>query len=656
MGRMRKHAAVIVVALVFLPLVAMAQEGPPVSLDQVRHPALLLKTNQPGVFIEAPTVRTEVRLQVRGIVARGLVRQEFENRSGRCVEAVYVFPLSDAATVDGMRMKVGVRTIDGEIKERQEAVKVYEQARSEGRRASLLEQQRGNVFTVSVASMEDGETALIEIEYQEVVSFDERFSLRVPLAIAPRYAPAQTAVRMPGPFPQTQYKIADPRRNPVTLEIDLDAGMPLASVTSPTHELETIPIAGNRVTLKPRNVTIASDRDFELLWTPRLGALPKAVSFSEVAGGQRYTLLMLFPPDVTSKPAAILPRETIFVIDTSGSMAGPSLDSAKQALLTALRRLRPSDRFNVVEFHSDARALFERSRQADPQTVNEALAWVGALEPMDGTEMMSALRFVLDGAEQPQRIRQVVFITDGQVENELEIFEYIRAHLGGSRLFTIGIGHAPNSFFMRNAARAGRGTFTHIGDIGQVEERMTAMFRKLESPVLSNIELQLEAGAEAWPQRVPDLYAGQPLVMTLRSPEGRKAIGRVKAEGWKESVSVSPEESSSGVAKLWARQKIDAVRDTVFTGANAEDVKKEIVALGLEHHLVTEHTSLVAVDTTPAGVDPQSCTSELVPINLPAGWSGIDGALPQSGTSATLLLLAGCALLLVAGAAMAWKS
>ena len=646
---MSRQTAAICLALLLLPLAALAQETP-VTLDQVRHPALLLKTNQPGLFIEAPTVKTDIALRVRGIVARGLVKQQFENRTTRCVEAVYVFPLSDAATVDAMRMRVGQRTINGEIKERQEAARVYEQAKSEGRRASLLEQQRGNVFTVSVASMAAGETAEIEIEYQEIVAYDERFSLRIPLAIGPRYTPAASASA--GSFPQTQYKLPGSTPNPVTLEIDLDAGIPLQTVLSPTHELDSIPISANRVTLKPRSVSVAADRDFELEWAPRLGSLPKTAAFTEVIGDERYTLLMLFPPDVELKPAAVLPRETIFVIDTSGSMGGPSICSAKKALLTAIRRLRPSDHFNVIEFNSDSRALFAESRRADADVVAEALRWVESLQSTGGTEMLSALKLALNGEDDPDRIRQVVFITDGQVGNEQEIFEHIRAHLGGTRLFTIGIGHAPNSFFMRNAARAGRGTFTHIGDIGEVEQKMTDIFRKLESPVLSDIEVQLESGAEAWPQRVPDLYAGQPLVVTMKAPVTHTAMPKVAATGWSTTVAATTEETASGIAKLWARQKIDAVRDSVFTGANAEDVRKEIVTLGLAHHLVTEHTSLVAVDTTPAGVDPQSCTSELVPIDLPAGWGGIEGALPKTATNARLLVLLGAALLL--GAAIVW--
>ncbi|HEX7150761.1 MAG TPA: VIT domain-containing protein [Thermoanaerobaculia bacterium] len=626
--------------LLLLAGAARAQEF--VTLDRLQHPALLYKTSAPGVFVEAPSVSTDISLSVRGIVARGVVRQRFENTTTHCVEAVYAFPLPDNATVDAMRLRIGDRTITGEIREREEATRVYEQAKREGRNASLLEQQRPNLFTVSVASLAAGSVATIELEYQQIVEYQQigggQFSLRLPLAIGPRYKGAALP-----------HVLTDRDLNPVSLTIDLDAGIALEDVTSRTHALEQTVLSATRIRLEPRDVRIASDRDFELAWTPRLGALPQSASFTETVGGERYTLLMLFPPDVSARPAAILPRETIFIIDTSGSMGGPSIEQAKQALLTAVERLRPSDRFNVIEFNSSARALFQTARVADKATIREALEWVGALESTGGTEMLGALQLALAEKPTADAIRQIIFITDGQVGNEAQIFEFIRANLSDRRLFTIGIGNAPNTYFMRNAARAGRGTFTHIGDVAEVETRMTALLTKLGSPVLADIAIAAEG--ELSHDRVPDLYAGEPLILTMRAPAAASANGRITADGWNSTFTLASD-ASPGIAKLWARQKIDTVRDRVFTGANAAEVKQEIVQLALTHHLVTEHTSLVAVDTTPPGVDPKSCTSELVPVNLPANWG--EGMLPRTATHATRSLLNGLALLLAALIARKW--
>jgi len=611
-----------------------------VSIDDMQFPGLLVKTTQPGRFMDAPSVRTEISVQVRGILARALVRQRFENASDHCVEAIYVFPLPDDATVDEMRMKIGPRTITGEIQERAEASRTYEAAKSEGRRASLLEQHRPNLFTVSVASIGSRESVDIEIEYQQTITFDRRFSLRIPLAVAPRYTPSGADASLPPMRREPRH----PKRNPVALEIDLDSGIPLSTIASPTHELQQVPLSATRTKLTPRDVEIASDRDFELVWTPRLGAMPQSASFSEIAGEHAYTLVMLFPPDLAAKPAAVLPRNTTFIIDTSGSMGGPSIEQAKQALLTALKRLHSSDRFNVIAFSDTAQTLFGEGRRADPDVVEDALRWVGNLESNGGTEMMSALQLALAESNHSGEVRQVVFITDGQVGNESQIFQAIRDHLGNARIFTIGIGAAPNSFFMRNAARAGRGTFTHIGDIGEVESKMTELFHKLESPVLTGLTVDVEGKAEMWPESVPDLYAGEPVVIALRTPAATTLRGRIANQ----TFTATPQSSEAGIAKIWARRKIDALRDSVFTGADAENVRKEIVALGLAHHLVTEHTSLVAVDTTPSGIDPRSCNPELVPINLPAGWGGLEqSALPQTATPATLWILIGLTLLLV---------
>jgi Ca-activated chloride channel family protein len=646
---------VLVKTLIFAIIIAFstsAQE--PVTINQMQHPALLVKTNAPGYFVEAPTVKTTVALTIRGVVARGVVKQHFENTSKQCIEAVYVFPLSENAAVDAMRMKVGDRTIEGDLREKQEAAAVYEQAKSEGKRASLLEQHRPNLFTVSIASVAPGESVDIEIEFQEIVQFDSgRFSLRLPLAIGPRYAAHSSPSAA---LPQVQYNLgSDKRHNPVELTIDLDGGIALDTVASPTHELQSVPLSASRVRLEPRGVEIASDRDFELVWTPRLGALPQRAAFSEVVGDQRYTLMMLFPPDVSARRDAVLPRETIFIIDTSGSMSGASLTQAKQALLTAIARLRSSDRFNVIEFNSTARRIFDESRVADRSTIAEALRWVESLESTGGTEMLGAVQLAFETTPNANEVRQVLFITDGQVSNEREVFEYIRQHLGAARLFTIGIGAAPNTYFMRNAARVGRGTFTSIGNINEVESKMTALFAKLESPVLSNLSLQTGANAEVWPEKLPDLYAGEPLVVTVKTPaSATRSIGRVVATGWNTTLETAADEPQAGIAKLWAREKIDAIRDRVFTGGDAAQIKTEITRLAIEHRIVTEYTSFVAVDTTPAGLDPQSCKPELVPLNLPAGWGGIEqgGALPQTGTASRLALLIGVILL----AAGVWRT
>jgi len=386
------------------------------------------------------------------------------------------------------------------------------------------------------------------------------------------------------------------------------------------------------------------------VWHPDLGSEPKSALFTET-GKETFGLLMLMPPQSPEKSA--LPKETIFIIDTSGSMGGPSIDEAKRALTLALQKLSTRDRFNVIEFNSVMHVLFDGARDATPDAVTTAKEWVDHLKADGGTEMLPALQAALGRVGEPVLhgyVRQVIFMTDGQVGNESELFAFIREHLGDSRLFTVGIGAAPNSHFMREAARFGRGTFTYIGNTNEVEEKMTSLFTKLESPVLTNVALRFDDPAtEMWPQRIPDLYAGEPVIVAVRfsKPSGRviASASRGSAE-WNDVHTVRAVSEEAGIGKLWARMKIEALSD-------ATDVNRdEITGIAIEHHLVTPFTSLVAVDVTPAGTPAQTCETRPVPLNLPAGWGGIeDGmSLPSTATSAPLMMLLG--LLLIALAAL----
>jgi len=659
--------AVIFTLLLLLPWLGAQETEGPVRLDQVGTAEMLVKTARPGLYLPVPAVKTAISLQVRGIVARGTVHQTFENTSNHCIEAIYAFPLPENAAVDTLTMIVGNHTIEGVVKERAEAQKTYEQAKVEGKQASLLEQQRPNLFTVSISALPSGETAEIEIGYEQVLTYDSgTFSLRFPLAVGPRYQPspgvtatstsgataAQPATFDPATLPPMDHQRTRADRNPVTIEVDLDAGIALQRIESPSHAIDTVMLSAthHRVTL--HEARVASDRDFQLDWSPRLGAEPKAAVFSETVGGKRYLLSILFPPNLAAQPAAVIPRETVFIIDTSGSMGGPSIEQARQALLMAIDRLRPSDSFNIIEFNSTASRLFPRSRHADRDAVAEAREWVKKLQSTGGTEMMPALALALENANaQTGLLRQVVFMTDGQVSNEQQLFDYLRTNLGNSRLFTVGIGAAPNSYFMRHAARFGRGTFTYIGNLSEVQQKMQTLFAKLESPTLSNVQVTVAgSGAESYPQRTPDLYAGEPVVVLTRADAATSVALRGDAgrERWNAQVDASPgaDSKQAGIAKLWARQKIEALSDSLGAGATAEQVRSGTLAVALEHHLVSDTTSLVAVDTTPAGTQSRSCTPELVPLNLPAGWGGEDqGSLPQGGTSARLLILFGLLLL-----------
>jgi Ca-activated chloride channel family protein len=627
--------------LIILPIAFAAHAQ--VTLDQVQSGTLLLKTSKPGVYIEAPAVDTDVKLRVRGMILRGEVTQRFRNPEQTCAEAVYAFPLPEDAAVDTLRMTVGQHVIEGEIKERKEAEQIYQQAKSEGKHASLLSQERPNIFTVSIATIAGGEEVTVAIEYQQSVDYkDGAFRLRFPMTVAPRYMPASAPMMSSAIPTSTVGTIVNPsEKHRVHLSVDLDSGFSLRRVDSSYQQVTTAALGGSHymVTL----ADAAADRDFELVWQPDLGSEPKSALFME----KDYALLMIMPP-ATSRGAR-LPKESIFIIDTSGSMEGSSIVAAKSALQLALDHLDSQDTFNIIEFNSVTNPLWTDARPATSGNLVEAKRFVDGLKATGGTEMMPALDAAFrDGTPNENAVRQVIFMTDGQVGNESQLFSFIRSHLGRSRLFTVGIGTAPNTHFMRDAARFGRGTFTYIGNRDEVQTKMSALFEKLESPVLTNVEFRFDDPAvEMWPQRIPDLYAGEPVVVAVRfSKPASRVIASAKrgTEEWNDVHSMQITSEESGVGRLWARRKIEALSDS------ETDVRPQIVQLALAHHLVSQYTSLVAVDHTPTGVAPESCQSRPVPVNLPAGWGGVDGSLPGTASPAPLHMLIGIVLLAIAAA------
>jgi Ca-activated chloride channel family protein len=609
--------------------------------------------------VAAPLLSTEVHIRVSGPVARARVVQIFRNPESDWYEGVYVFPLPESGAVDRLRLRVGQRVIEGEIKERGAARRAYGEARAAGQRAALLDQERPNIFTTQVANIGPHESVIVELEYQQVLRYDGgRFSLRFPMVVGPRYIPAgpmlvADAGRITPPVmrPGTE----NGRTNPVSIRVALDAGVPLAAVESAYHRIDVQAPSPERRQIALADQAVPADRDFELAWAPRAHGAPQAAWFTEEKDGRHYGLLMVLPPN--GARAARLPREVVFVLDTSGSMSGASIRQAKEALLLALERLAPGDSFEVIEFNSTAQALFGESREATRDNVRRAMRWVGSLDARGGTEMAAALRLALDGKAETERVRQVIFLTDGAVGNEEALFGLLRERLGASRLFTVGIGSAPNSHFMTQAAQLGRGTFTYIGRIEEVGAKMGELFAKLESPVLKGLEVHWPDGVhvEAWPARLPDLYAGEPLVLAaaLDRLQGEVRIsGERDGRRWDAYIPLAHNATAQGMGGLWAREKVAALMASLRDGAPEAEVRARVIEVATAHRLVTKYTSFVAVDKTPARSADESLKTAAVPTLLPAGWEydKVFGELPQGSTGSRLALVIGLVALMLSGA------
>jgi Ca-activated chloride channel family protein len=633
-------------------------------LDGVRAGSLLLR-NRSGVLQPAVRVDTVVEAQVSGMIARVTVRQQFRNDSSDWMDAVYVFPLSEKAAVDRLEMHIAERIIVGEIREREVARKVFERARQAGQQASLVEQERPNLFTSSIANVPPGETVAVEIGYLESLDYtNEQWSLRIPLTLTPRYnpgatggddvAPAKTTAPVPDAArisPPVDPGGTDSQR--ASIRVSLDAGFRLANLRSVHHAVQVSDQA-RRYAVQLVEETIPTDRDFELVWSADVGEAAGAAVFTEQIGGETYALLMLVPPHEQAKRASA-PREVIFIIDTSGSMQGPSIIQARAALTMALDRLQPTDRFNVIQFNSFTETLFPQPVAATTANLDVALDYVAALEADNGTEMLPALEAAFGMPASPSHLRQIVFITDGAVGNEEQLLTLIKQRLGRARLFTVGIGAAPNGHFMRGAAGMGRGTFTFIGSDRDVQERMGQLFEKIESPALTDIELRWPEGlsAELALSSVPDVYYGEPVMLTARLAGPVKGLlsltGRSDSGYWLRQVPLSIAKAHPGVAALWARGRIDDLLDERRAGGDPEIIRRDVLALALAHRLVSPYTSLVAVDRTPVRPAGIASGQSAVPQVAPAGsaWSGATTGYPATATPAPLHVALGAALLLL---------
>jgi Ca-activated chloride channel family protein len=662
----------ILLSLAFVWPAAFAVEpGEELPAGELRAPvqsgSLLLKSAADAPAIEAMRVHTGFRAEVTGNIARVQVSQQFTNSSDDWVEGLYVFPLSADSAVDELLMHVGERVIRGDIQPRDKARATYEKARSEGRRASLVDQQRPNMFTTSVANIAPHSSITVEIAYLETIARrDGRYTLRLPLAITPRYNPgfatdaaSPMAARLARAANSdldvnaTPERVTSPQQK-VSIDIQLTPGFALQTVESLHHQIATTNDSlGRHISLTESEVP--ADRDFELVWTPAVTPDVQAAVFAERTGAETYAMLMLTPPQQQTRSAEH--REVEFIIDTSGSMQGPSIEQARAALQMGVDRLSSGDRFNVIRFSNTASSLYQEPQPLSEASRALASQFIASLRADGGTEMRPPLELAFAVAPSDGLLRQIVFITDGSVGNEAEIISLIRKNIGDARLFTVGIGGSPNAFFLQEAAVAGRGSYTYIAEREQVRARMEDLFRKIESPALVDLSVQWP-GSEKSELAAPmpgDLYAGDPLVVLAHAtglPAANQVLtlsGRTHGIAWTRQIPIASVTKQAGIAKLWARERIGAlVRQRNF-GGDAAEAQAAIVEISLQHHLVSEFTSLVAVDDSPARPPGVADRSEQAPTSAPAGsyWANTTG-FAKTGTAAPLTLLIGFACLAVA--------
>lgn len=599
---------------------------------------LMLQGKGDATAVAAVQMGSDMDVTVSGSIARVRVTQVFRNTSSDWMEATYMYPLPQDAAADSLKMVVGQKVIIGHIKKREEAREIYEAAKEEGKKAGLVEQQRPNMFINSVANIGPGETVMIVIEYQmPLAQKDGVFALRMPLVIGPRYVPPHSVIDKASAVDAakvTAAPVLDPKKsakiNPVSITVNLNPGFAPANVASAYHKVNVQGRGDSRV-IKLADKTVPADKDFELTWRSA-SADPVVALYRQEVAGKGYIMASITPP-VSDTKAPIPPRDMIFVIDNSGSMSGASMDEAKQSLLNALATLRPQDQFNVIRFDDTMTQLFDTNVDATPDMIAKAQEFTKALEASGGTEMLPALKAALvtvSSRKSGNAVRQIIFLTDGSISNEKEMIEAIAQDAklknhAGSHIFMVGIGSAPNNYLMSRMANMGRGTYTNIGDAAEVPAKMGALIATLSRPSMQDLSVKINGGSfDLTPQMLPDLYAGEPLLLLGQADKIEGSItvsGRIGSRVWTQTVDLKNAVLSPSVAKLWARRRIDDIEaDRALGKIEGDAADLAISEIGLKFSLVTSMTSLVAVDETPSRPAGVAMKEEELPINLPDGW------------------------------------
>jgi Ca-activated chloride channel family protein len=562
-----------------------------------------------------PLRHTDVQTKVSGMSAMYTVAQTFENPYDEPIDAVYVFPLGDEAAITSYAIVIGERTIAGEIKKKDEARATYEEARAQGHTAALLEQDKRNIFRQRIANIAPRETIQVRIQYIELLGYrDGEYEIAFPLVVGPRYLPAgavgSTPVGAhhaghPGRPGVTSIPYADARiaGSTVSFTADVDAGVPVLSVSSPSHQLKVDDVATTR-----RRIAVASagelpNRDVIVRYrTASEQTLVGVLAHRRDAKGY-FTLVI--QPKASYRTGDITPREVMIVIDTSGSMDGPPLAQACALASALIDSLRPTDTFNAMAFSGGTNAMAPSAIAADATGKQTGKSFLASLTSGGGTEMGTAILRALATAPGNDRIRLVYFLTDGFVGNDDMIISAARGNLGANRLFSVGIGSAPNRSLLNQIAAVGRGFASYLNLTDPAADLAEDLVRRTGFPYLTDIQIDWNglAVGSVTPRALPDVYAGMPLVVSgVYTRPGRARI-TVSATTAGRRVQIPVEVAlpdrvdAEPVAALWARKRVDELLSVAGDRVTGETVS-QITELGLRFHMVTDYTSFVAVDRT----------------------------------------------------------
>lgn len=593
-----------------------------------------------------PLEHTHVKARLSGFFADVEVSQTYRNSYDHPINAVYVFPLPENSAVDHLKMVIGPRVIEAEVDERKAAKKTFERARRAGHTAALVEQERPNVFTQSVANIAPLTKIDVVVHYLQDLTYDAgEYEFVFPTVVGPRYIPGAPVAGSSGSGTRADTdRVPDAARitpavmgrgqrsgHDISIEVIADAALPIGELSVPTHEvISRRPADGTlRVTLAEKDAI--PNRDFVMRYRVA-GREPRAALYT--SGGRSGHFALIVHPPALDVDRLVGRREIVFVVDVSGSMRGAPLALCQAAMRRAIRHLRPVDTFNIITFSGATGQAFPAPRPANDATVREALAYVDKMVAGGRTEMSDAVKAALGLDVERGRRRYVFFLTDGLTGEEARIAEEARSFVEAlgrkgqeARVFGLGVGSSPNRAMIEALSRAGRGVAVFAGNREDPGRAVNRFFRYIDRSVLRDLHIDwgsLEP-AELFPRELPDLFASHPLIVHGRyTGEAKGPIvvrGTVNDDDLAIPVqirlSATPDAPKGLLGTLWARAKIGSLEEALWAGSNP-DAEKAITALGIEHHLVTSFTSLIAVDRSQRVGDGHAQTIAQ-PVEIPEG-------------------------------------
>jgi Ca-activated chloride channel family protein len=576
-----------------------------------------------------PLKRTGVKAEITGFLARVTVTQEFENPYPDKIEAVYTFPLPRLAAVDDMTMQVGERVVRGKIKRREEARAIYDAARRRGQVASLLDQERPNIFTQHVANILPGNKVTITLSYVETLKYEAgAYEFVFPMVVGPRYVPrgVPDASRITPPVTPPGTRAG----HDIAIEVALDAGVPIDALVSPSHDSVIERPNAHQALVRLRNQAVLPNKDFILRYDVLGRQIQDAVLTHRAARGGFFTLILTPPERVAERD--ITPKEIVFVLDTSGSMSGFPIEKAKEAMALALHGLNPQDTFNLITFSGDTHILFPEPVPATPANLSQAQAFLASRSGGGGTEMMKAIRAALDPSDSQRHLRVVCFMTDGFVGNDMEIVAEVQRH-PNARVFSFGIGNSVNRFLLDKMAEEGRGEVEYVGLNEDGSAAARRLHERVRTPVLTDISLDWGGlpVKDLYPGRIPDLFAARPLVVHGRYDGGARGVVRLQGKQagrpFSREIRVElpvSEPRHDVLATLWARARVEQLMGQdwlgIQRGVPRPEMREAVTQLGLDYRLMTQFTSFVAVEETFITDGGQPRRVE-VPVEMPEGVS-----------------------------------